>query len=300
MTQTFSARTGALLIIIAGGLWGTIGVITQWLSAEGLTAISTAFWRFSIAAVFLMAYSTYKTGWQHLMALPRRDWLMVAANGFFLATSQTVYMAAIPLAGVTISTLITICAAPLVVVAFGLFTGGQRPHRVILIALAAALVGTGLLLADSDRSSGATNLPIGTLFSFIAAVTYAGVVLCGHRLTKNRDSLHINTLSFTIGAVMLGGVGLFTGLQTPQSAGGWVLAVYMGVFPSVIAYGIFLVGMRVISAEVASILTLTEPLAAAIFAALIFGESLTLNGWVGAILMCAGFVLTLRQPEKSL
>lgn len=298
MTHILSARTGALFIILAGGLWGTIGVVTQWLSAEGLSAISTAFWRFSMAALLLLAYSIRKTGWSGLFSLPRRDIALVAANGFFLAASQTTYMAAIPLAGVTISTLITICAAPLVVVAFGLLTGGNRPNGVILVALTAALVGTGLLLLDSDGASGATDLATGTVFSLIAAVTYAGVVLCGHRLTKGRDSLHINTLSFAIGALMLGAIGVFTGLQAPISTGGWVLAVYMGVFPSVIAYGIFLVGMRAVSAEVASILTLTEPLAAALLAALIFAEALTIAGWVGAALMCAGFVLTLRQPEK--
>lgn len=299
MTQTYAARTGALLIIIAGGLWGTIGVITQWLSAEGLSALSTAFWRFAIAALVLLAYSVRTHGWRHLFSLPRRDRTLVAANGFFLAASQATYMAAIPLAGVTISTLITICAAPLVVVGIGILMGGKRPNQVILAALLATLLGTGLLLVDSDATSGGTDLPAGVVFSLIAAVTYAGVVLCGHNLTTGRDSVYINTLSFTIGALMLGAVGVFAGLSAPISVGGWGLAVYMGVFPSVIAYGIFLVGMRDVSAEVASILTLTEPLAAALLAALIFGEALTLAGWVGAALMCVGFILTLRQPANG-
>jgi len=299
MTHTHSARTGALFIIIAGALWGTIGVVTQWLSDDGLSAISTAFWRFSMAAILLLTYTMRRMGVRGLFRLPRRDFLLVVANGFFLAASQTTYMAAIPLAGVTISTLITICAAPLVVVAFGLLTGGGRPSKHILAALIAALVGTGLLLSGSDGASGATDLAAGTVFSFAAAVTYAGVVLCGHRLTQNHDSLHINTLSFLIGALMLGGVGVFAGIQMPSTGAGWGLVVYMGAFPSVIAYGLFLIGMRAVSAEVASILTLTEPLAAALLAALVFGEALGVLGWVGGALMCAGFILTLRTPERA-
>ncbi len=299
MTQTLSARTGALLIIIAGGLWGTIGVIAQWLSDDGLSAISTGFWRFSIATTILLVYSLRRMGWRGLLTLPRRDAVLVFANGLFLATSQTLYIAAIPLAGVTISTLVTICVAPLVVVIFGLITCDGRPSRIVIAALIAALLGTALLMVDSDASSGGTDLIMGTILSLAAAATYAGVVLCGHDLTQRRAPLHTNTLSFTVGALMLAGVGLFTGIQSPSTAGGWGLALYMGVFPSVIAYALFLFGMRAVSAEVASILTLTEPLAAALLAALVFSESLTLFGWMGAALMCAGFVLTLRTPDKS-
>ena len=299
MIHTRSARTGALFIIGAGGLWGTIGVIAQWLSDDGLSAISTGFWRFSMAAVVLLSYSLWRMGWRGLFRLPQRDAGLVFANGFFLAASQTLYIAAIPMVGVTISTLVTICVAPLIVVMFGLVSGGGRPNRSVIAALIAALLGTALLMADSHASSGGTDLISGTILSLAAAGTYAGVVLCGHRLTQRCAPLHINTLSFALGALMLGGVGLFTGIQTPSTVGGWGLVVYLGVFPSVIAYGLFLMGMRAVSAEVASILTLTEPLAAALLAAWVFSESLTAWGWVGAGLMCVGFVLTLRTPERA-
>lgn len=292
MPITLTARTGALLIIGAGLLWGTIGIAATSLAQQGIDPISTGFYRFSVAALVLGALS----GGRGLRAFDRRGWALVTLNGGLLAFSQTTYMAAVTQAGVTVATLITICLAPLAVVAFGLLTRTAQPTRTVGLSLLAALLGTTFLTLDSGgRATSAPDPLGGVALSLLAALSYAGVVLCGHRLTRQHAPLPINAASFAVGAALLGLVAVGNGLDQPTQPETVMLIVYLGIFPSVIAYALFVWAMRAVSAATASILTLTEPLAAAWLAALFFNEQLGAWGWLGAGLMCLGFALTLRE-----
>jgi drug/metabolite transporter, DME family len=139
------------------------------------------------------------------------------------------------------------------------------------------------------------DLAGGVLFSLVSAVSYAAVVQIGHVLTRRHEPLRINAVSFAIGAAVLVAVAVPSGVRPPDLPTQWLLLVYLGVFPSVTAYALFLRGMRVTSATAASILVLLEPLVAALLAAAIFGERLSPLGVAGGALMCAGFLALVRN-----
>lgn len=298
MPYTLTARTGALLIIGAGFLWGTIGAVTKSLHEAGIGAISIGFLRFAVAAGVLIAYSITHAEWRSLLVHQWRSITLITANGLLLALSQTTYMASVLTAGITIATLVTICLAPLAVAAFGILSGVDHPTRTTGMALLITLIGTVLLTIGSDTPiETAPNLTIGLWLAILAAISYAGVVLCGHRLSQTHHPLHINGLSFGIGALALGIGTMISGLQLPTTPTDWALILYLGLVPSVAAYALFVWAMRAVPATVASLLTLTEPLAAAVLASLLFGEVLSAVGWIGSALMCTGFLLTLKQPS---
>ena len=73
----------------------------------------------------------------------------------------------------------------------------------------------------------------------------------------------------------------------------------MGCIPTALAYVLFQAGMRSTPATLTSILTLAEPLTAAILAWLIFGERLSPLGILGALLLLCTIFLLARGENKQ-
>ena len=286
---------GLSLIVIAGVLWGTIGVVSRWLTYEGLSALTISTSRFMIAAAILLLWAGRVYGARRLFALSRQDALLMLLNGAMLAISQTAYLIAIQKIGVTVSTLIVICAAPLIVAAYARIVRQETPDGRVTFALIASVAGTAMLVGMPSGGSETVDLAGGVLFSLLSAVSYAAVVQIGHVLTRRHEPLRINAVSFAVGAAGLLVIAALSGVRIPDAPNQWLLLIYLGVFPSVTAYALFLRGMRVTSATAASILVLLEPLVAALLAAAIFGERLSALGVVGGILMCVGFLALVRR-----
>jgi DME family drug/metabolite transporter len=212
-----------------------------------------------------------------------------------LAVSQTAYLTAIERIGVTVSTLIVICAAPLIVAAYARIVRKESPDGRVTFALISSVVGTAMLVGVPSGRIETVDLTGGILFSLLSAVSYAAVVQIGHVLTRRHEPLRINAVSFAVGAASLLVIASLSGVRLPDAPTQWLLLGYLGVFPSVTAYALFLRGMRVTSATAASILVLLEPLVAALLAAAIFGERLSALGVAGGILMCVGFLTLVRR-----
>ena len=69
-----------------------------------------------------------------------------------------------------------------------------------------------------------------------------------------------------------------------------MLAIYLGAIPTAFAYLLYVYGLRYVTATISVFLGLAEPATAALLAAALFGERLTLAGWIGAILLLLGLI----------
>src|SRR5215208_3612803 len=107
-----SQRRGFGLVALAGTLWGTVGPATQAIfSISSTTPLSVSFLRAAFATPILLI-SCWWLLRENAFRIPRRDLGIMMLIGILTGLSQTAYFVAIPLAGVTISTLIAICLAP--------------------------------------------------------------------------------------------------------------------------------------------------------------------------------------------
>jgi drug/metabolite transporter, DME family len=91
-----------------------------------------------------------------------------------------------------------------------------------------------------------------------------------------------------------------SGMAVPHDAvaNGWLL--YIGVVPTVAAYWLFYRGLRSTASEVAGVLTLLEPLAAAVLAAIVLHETLSGSALLGGLLMLLAVgSLYLRRPAPD-
>ena len=289
-----------LFLVGASISWGTVGVVNRIIDATSSTnALSLAFFRLIIAATIFLLVSWRMFGLR-LFRLKRRDIGVVIVMGGTQALYQACYSAAIPLAGVTISTLVALCAAPVVVALLSPLITKEQLTVTILVALVGTLIGTVLLVVTPSHLSMTGVSFFGVFLAFLAACGYALFVLCGRLLSSSYHPLQINTLAFAIGALILLFFSPATGLKLAYPAWDWLLILYLGCIPTALAYGLFQISIRSLTATVASIITLVEPLTAAILAWIVFREQLSLPGLFGAVLLLVSMGLILFPSKRTL
>jgi DME family drug/metabolite transporter len=295
-----TSRRDFLLIVCASVSWGTIGIANQTLYAYSATnALSLTFLRLAIAVplFFLASWTRLR---RRIFQIKRRDLAVMVGMGCMMAISQACYVAAIPTAGVSISTLIAICAVPVIIALFSALITRERPTPLTLLALVGAVGGTVLLVVARPHVSEGSVSFLGVFFAFLSACAYAGFILCGRQLTGSYHPLQINFVAFGAGALLLLFCASSTRLALAYPAWGWLLLLYIGCIPGALGYGLFQIGIRSLSATVASIVTMCEPLTAALLAWILFREDLGLFGLLGAGFLLGAMALILLAPRKYL
>ena len=294
-----TSRRDFLFIVCASISWGTVGIANQTLYAAGTTnALSLSFLRLAIATPVFFLVCWVRSG-RALFRIKPRDLAMMMLMGSLIAFSQACYVAALTSAGVGAATLIAICVAPVIIAIFSAFITREQLAPITLVALCAALSGTLLLIGTRPHVGQGMVSPVGIMLAFLSACGYAGFILCGRFLTNKYDPFQVNAVAFATGSLVLLVGAASTNLVLVYPVWGWAILLYLGCVPTALGYGLFQVGMRSVSATVASIVTMCEPLTSAILAWLLLHEELGPLGLLGAGLLLAAMGVILLVPGKS-
>ncbi|GAA1127371.1 DMT family transporter [Nocardioides aquiterrae] len=293
-----SARLGLAQICLAGVLWGTGGLAVRVLrDAEPLSIVTISAWRMLIGAVFLLAVVALARQAGTLRDLLRHQPARVAAVGVATAAYQALYFAGVVAVGVTVSTVVSLGLAPVIVTVVESVRRRRSPDAGHLLVLAAALAGL-VLVSVAAGSAGGPHPVLGVLASVGSGTAYALTTLVGQRLVGSTQPLSLATASTAVGAVALAPLTLVTGvggsaLADPVVSG---TLVYLGVLTMAIAYLLFYAGLRTAPGSSAVIATLLEPLTAAVLAAAVLGERLGAAGILGGVLILAAVAGLGRKP----
>jgi DME family drug/metabolite transporter len=291
---THSLRARAGLLAVSGGalLWGTTGVgvrIVQDRSA--LAAVSIGWYRVAIAAL-VVGLVLGAGGLREAAAAARRHPVALAVAGAGFGAYQALYFVGVQYVGVSISTLVSLGVAPVALTLGAALVRRRTPPVSGLAVLACAVVGLALVSLRPGTGVGAPHPVLGVLASIASGLGYAGITALSRRMSQE-DPLVLT------GVVLLP-FAVTAGMAVPHDGiANWWL-VYIGVVPTVAAYWLFYRGLRSTASEVAGVLTLLEPLTAAVLAAIVLHESLT--GWAiagGLLMLVAVGSLYLRRPAPD-
>ena len=290
-----AGRGGLLLIVLAAMLWGTAGVSTR--AIYGLaetTAVSVAFLRLALSLPLLGGASAVILGQSGWCIGPRHLGLM-AVSGLMLALYQLLFFAALERVGVAVATLVTLCSAPVLVALLSTVLLGERPTRRLGMAAGLAILGTLLLVSPAEGTTVDGSTATGLLLALGSALGYAVVTIVSRRIAGAYQPLLPVAVAATVGTLALLPVMLLDGPRMEYPAAGWLLLLYLGVGPTAVGYVLFTRGMRTTAATVASVVTLVEPLTAAVLAWLLFDEQLGPLALAGAGLLLGAVLLLTRE-----
>jgi drug/metabolite transporter, DME family len=287
--------TGLFFLVISGLLWGTGGLTGSLLGrVAGLSAIAVAAGRLTAGGVLIVGYLTVSgRAWPS----GREAWTRITVIGLLAALYQSCYFTAVSLTSVPLATLVTIGAAPVIVLGAERVTG--RPGgRLAVVTTGLAVTGLGLLvgLPSGFRE---TAVLASTGMALLAAAGFAAVTLTSARPVPGLDDLAMTGFGFTIGGLLLMPVAqLAGGITFRPGPAAFGLLVALGTGPTAVAYTLYFRGLRTVAASTAARLTLLEPLTGTILAALLLGERLSATGIAGAAIIGAAVILTV-QADRS-
>ena len=302
---------GALFIAFASLLWGTTSIVAKFLFADtDLQPLTLGLMRLVVALPFFWllmkgeldraatATGTRKRLWP---ALGRKGLLVLASLGLFQAFYQGSYLMAVDMIGAGIATLISLCLPPVMVAILAAPLLGERPRLVTVIALLAAIAGTGMLVASDIDTAGSFRLA-GILMALLAATVYTGFNMTSRYNSAGTPVFTTAFVCFLVAALLLlPPVWLSGGFADLASLGlkEWLMVIYIGVVPTCLGYVCFFTGMKTTPATLASIIVTLEPLFVALLAWLILGEILGVIGIAGAIILTLAVVVASASSRTA-
>jgi DME family drug/metabolite transporter len=294
------ARLGLVQVSLAGVLWGTGGLVMQLIrDREPMSVLVVSTWRMLLAALVLFAALLVTRGFADLRALMRQRPRTAILVGTCTGAYQALYFGAVLAVGVTVSTVVALGLAPVLLTIGESVAARTRPTRTPVVPLPASNLGLVLLCGDAGTSTSGPHPLLGVLLAAASGSTYALATGIGRPLTGLTTPLALTTATSTAGALALLPFGLLAGgPYLPASAEVTGLLVYLGVATLAVAFALLYAGLRTVTGSAALVATLLEPVTAAVVAAVVLGERLGLLGIIGAVLILAA-VAGLEEEEHD-
>lgn len=279
----------AVAALILGATCIALSPIFVRVSEAGPTA--TAFWRVALAVPVLWLLYFLKS--KQRAGRYAGKWPLLLAAGFAFAGDLGFWHASVMLTSVANSTLLANLAAIFVTLGAWVFLR-QRPTRLFLAGLGAALVGV-LLLVHTSLAFSATGLT-GDALGVVTAMFYAGYILAVKSLRdRGETTLYLMAVTTTITALFLFPAALASGERMlPVSAYGWWMLVGLALISHAAGQGLIAYALAHLPAAFSSVGLLFQPVMAALFAWLLLGEGLVPLQVLGGLVVLAGIYLARR------
>lgn len=289
MSSNSSERiAGILAVLFASLLWATTGTAATFapqVSAVAIGAVAMGVGGLLQAAIAAKSLVTFAP---NLL----KNWKLLLIGALTVAVYPLAFYASMHLAGVTVGTVISIGSAPLLSALIEYRLDGQRLSRRWM--LGAAIGVTGMLLLSLAEKGGqgeavdSSRIMAGVILGLVAGFTYALYSWAARRLMQQQiPSRAAMGAIFGLGGLLLMPVLAVTGAPLLASWNNAAVGAYMALVPMFIGYLCYGFGLARISASMATTITLTEPVVAAMLAVVIVGERLPPLGWLGIGLVVA-------------
>lgn len=296
MTRIYCKLIGSALV------WGGTWVAGRFLG-RSMEPFSSAFLRFALASVFLVALTARVEG--RLPRLTRRNfpWLLLLSatgifgyNALFFAGLQTVPAGRAAL---------IVAATPAVIALYsGLFLG-EAFGPVKIAGMALSFGGVGLIVSGgAPLALLHTAVSAGDLCIFGCVATWAAYTLAGKKAMERVAPYGAVMWSCILGAALLLPPALACGLLRDAAAAGpgiWGCLVFFGVLATGFGFSWYYEGVRAIGPTRAGIFINLVPVTAVFLGWLLLGEPLAPSLAAGGLLVLCGVWLTNRRasPPKS-
>lgn len=286
-------RSGVLLVLAAGALWGTVGP-AQVLAGPGVAPAALGGARILLGGLVLAA-AVLATDPASLRALTARRWPALLAASAATATFQAAFLLSVATTGAAAATAVTFGIAP---VATGLaerIALGTALTRRWTAGTVCAVLGCAVLVIPAG---GVRVDPVGIALGALAGGCFGVYTVAAKRLIRHGAAMPA-AVAVTL---LVGGAVLapWTLAALPQLTAPPTLALvlWLGPVTAAAAYWFFVTGLRRVSAATAGTLSLVEPLVATALAVVVLGERPSASVTAGAVLLLGGLVLVSRRPRQ--
>lgn len=272
---------GDLMLIVITIFWGASYILTK-IGLEALQPFNLTALRFAIA--FITAAAVFKSNILRSDLRTIRYALILAIILFCVFISMTfgLKFTSASNAGFLIS--LSVVFIPILSFVFL----KQQIEKKAIVGVCFAVVGVALLTLNARIS-----VNNGDALCILCALLFAIHVVLTGVFTRKVDSI-------ALGVLQLGFVGVFSivfsalteKLRLPNTALSWFAVLALSIFCTAAGYIVQATAQRYTSATHTGIILSLEPVFSAIFAYVFLGEVLSLRGYLGAVILLFGVLIT--------
>ena len=283
---------GLALVCGAGVIWGTIGPAVDVVHQRSMLSVLTmSGWRAVAAVVTLAVVVLIRGQLGACLALVRAHPTRILVMGALTTAFQLLFFVAVLAAGVSVATVVALGSAPVLLLLLHSVQRRRVPATAQLVTVSMGV--TGLLLVSLIGGGTDGSAPtLGVLAALASGAAFALSTEVGSSVSQGHDAVPVATGTMVVAALIMVPAALSVGLVRGDSlvttdAAAWAGLAYLGVVTMALAYVLLFAGLRTTATGSAAVATLLEPLTAVVIAVLLLGETLTLAGVVGSLLILA-------------
>lgn len=296
MQQTAVAdRYAPLYILIAGALWGSMGLFVRRLGDAGCSTAEIAMLRSVVTAAVLFFYLLARD--RSLLKIRLRDlWCFFGTGVLSIVFFNLCYFTTIELTSLSVAAVL-LYTAPAFVIVLSAVLFKERITGPKLTAL--VLTFAGCVCVSGLLRGGASLTPAGFFIGLGAGIGYGLYSIFGRfALERGYRSLTISFYTFlfatagTLPFVSLANIHRAFTSSAPLTA----FIIFFGIVTTVLPYILYTWGLEGVDNGRASILASVEPVVATILGILVFHEVLHADEIAGIALVLAAILISSR-PE---
>ncbi|MFA0615870.1 DMT family transporter [Vibrio splendidus] len=292
-------QTGTLAILFASILWGTTGTAASF--APDLSPLAIGAFSMGVGGLMQagLAYRKILLAFDKLLQNKK----LLAVSALALAIYPLAFYSSMKLSGVAIGTVVSIATAPFFSALLEcLISKNNNINKRWLTSFAIGVVGIGLLVfseSSATNESGDDLKLLGIALGLLAGLCYAIYSWATKALIdKDIESQAAMGSIFGLGAMLLLPTLWFTGENLFSAQINVLVISYLTLIPQCVGYIAFSFGLRHVTASSANLLTLFEPVVAAVLAVCVVGELIPFIGWLGMFLIVLCLLIQ-SKPSKG-
>ena len=281
------------LVLAAAMLWGTTGTAQHFAPAQ-----FSPYWvgalRMVMAALFFVLLAAVVDRGQPKQSMNHARILFCGAC---MAIYNLSFFAGIKASGVALGTALAIGSGPIWAGLMQAVVQQRMPSPLWWLGTCTG-VGGGIDMALA--ANGQQQLPWhGMALCLLAGMAYAAYALVNQALVVQARVASVNARVFACSALLSLPIAAWLGGPLQASASGWAVVIYLGIVATGIAYLLFSIGLRGMSAATGVALSKAEPITAFVLSLLIVGERPAWWSVLGLLAVIVGLWIVVQAEQKN-
>ena len=295
MPQSSSSLHGVVLVLLASVLWGTTGTAHSFAPA-GMPPFWVGALRLVMAAAFFVVLGRVLRDSAAARSTPM-NWPRMLLCALCMVTYNMAFFAGLQYTGVGLGTAVAIGSSPVWAGLLQAVLQRRWPSALWWLGTAIGIAG-GLVMTlgkDGDMHASLAGLAL----CLVAGFAYGAYAVLSQPLLLQSGVSRVNAWVFVSAAVISLPIAAALGGTPHTNAQGWAVVVYLGVVATGMAYLLFSMGLRTISAATSVALSKFEPITAFVLSIVVVGETPSWLAVVGLVLVLFGLWLVVHSEMRQ-
>lgn len=296
-------RNPHLLLAITALLWGGNAIAGKFAVGHISPMMLTMFrWGIALAVMLYIARNELKADWPVI----RKNWIYLVLMGAIGYTAFNFFLYSALRYISVINVTLEQSAMPIIIFVINFLLYKTRLKWLQIVGYVITVAGVVVTVSAGDPlrlfASGGRSISQGDILMLCAALCYGGYSVALRSKPKMHWKSFLTALiAAAFPAAILGaGFEAWAGdSQFPTTAQGLLVALYAGIFPSLVSQGFFIKGVEMLGANAAGLYINMVPIFGALLAVLLLGEQLFLYHALAFVLVVGGITLAQRTAAKT-